>query len=320
MNKWQNNLEATLYSENILDKINAATLDVLLNQGVIFQSQEALAIFEDGGAKVDYSERRVYIDPKLVKKSLHTAPSSFVLGARDPRYDFLINADVCGFTTFGVGFSVIDRETGHHRDSTKRDLVESALLGDYLKTLDIYSHAVTARDCPLRSIDLHEAEAFLNNTTKHCMHLDLGHRSNIIKFIEMAGLLVDGVNNLHERPVVSALTCPQSPLCFPAECCDIIMEFAKVGLPVNILPMAISGQTAPATLAGTLVITNAEVLAGLVLSQLTTPGAPVIYGCSSTTFDFFTSTSPVGSPELGLCSSGAASMAKYYKIPSYVAG
>lgn len=304
----------------MIEKISAASVDILVQQGVVFQAPEALAIFQDNGARVEWENRRVFLTEKIIEKVLKSAPSSFVLKARDPRYDFRMNRRAGGFTTFGVGFSVVDRKTGMLRDSSKKDLCESALISDYLDTVDIYSHAVTARDCPLQSLELHEAEAFLSNTVKHCMHLDLGRKSNIRKFIEMAGLFTDGINNLHKQPIVSALTCPMSPLCFSVDSCDVIIQLARVGLPVNILPMAISGQTAPNTIAGTMVVGNAEFLAGLALAQLTTRGTPVIYGCSNTCFDFPNSCAAVGTPYLGLCSAAAAAMARYYNIPSYVAG
>lgn len=317
---WKNGFHSRLFSDDDMAKISEASKEILKTQGVIFQAPEALAIFQDNGATVDWPSRHVYFTDKLIEKALRAVPSAFVLKGRNACYDYEMKEDNSGFTTFGVGFSVIDRKDGRLRDSTKKDLTETAILSDYLKPLDIYSHAVTARDCPLKSIDLHEAEAFLTNTEKHCMHLDLGRKQNVRKFITMAGLFTDGVNNLYSNPIVSALTCPMSPLCFSVDSCDLIIEFARVGLPVNILPMAISCQTAPATLCGTLVVSNAEFLAGLALAQLTTPGTPVIYGCSSTTFDFANSTAPVGTPQLGLCSAGAAAMARYYGIPSYVAG
>ena len=317
---WRNGIESRLLSREEREKIHAASVDILIHHGIIFNSPEALAIFQDHGAAVDWSSRRVFLTEKILEKALKTAPSSFILKGRDPRTDYMMGDSISGFTTFGVGFSVIDHETGELRNSTKQDLVESAILSDYFPNISIYSHAVTARDCPPRSLDLHEAEAFLTSTVKHCMHLGLGEKRNIRAFIEMAGIVTDGVNDLYKNPIVSALTCSISPLCFPTNCCDLIIEFARVGLPVNILPMAISSHTAPATLGGTLVVSNSEFLAGLALSQLTSPGVPVIYGCSDTGFDFSNNVTPVGSPELGLCSAAAAAMAHHYRIPGYVAG
>ncbi|MEG2639813.1 MAG: trimethylamine methyltransferase family protein, partial [Clostridiales bacterium] len=92
------------------------------------------------------------------------------------------------------------------------------------------------------------------------------------------------------------------------------------GLPVNVLSMAMSGATTPVTIAGTLVVHNAEVLAGVVLSQLANRGAPVIYGSSTTSFDLQQASAPVGSPELGICNAGVAALAQFYQLPSYVAG
>ncbi len=320
MKRQGNEFHGNLLSEENIRAIDRASADILINSGVIFESPEALAIFQDHGAVVDWSAHRVFFTEQIIKKALKTAPSSFVLKARDPRYDYRMGETQSGFTTFGVGFSVVDRHTGELRDSTKKDLIESVILSDYLDHIDIYSHALAARDCPLRSVDLHEGEAFLTNTVKHCMHLDLGEKRNIRRFIEMAGVVGGGVLDLYKNPVVSALTCPMSPLRFSVNSCDLIIEFARVGLPVNILPMAIASQTAPVTLCGTLVVSNSEFLAGLVLSQLTSPGVPVIYGCSNTTFDYINNVTPVGSPELALCSAAAAAMAQFYQIPGYVAG
>jgi trimethylamine--corrinoid protein Co-methyltransferase len=102
--------------------------------------------------------------------------------------------------------------------------------------------------------------------------------------------------------------------------CEIIMAAAQTGTPVNVLAMGMSGGSAPVTLAGTLVGTNAEVLSGIVLNQLTCKGAPVIYGSSTTCMDLRMATAAVGSPELGMISAGVAQLAHYYQLPCFVAG
>jgi trimethylamine---corrinoid protein Co-methyltransferase len=84
--------------------------------------------------------------------------------------------------------------------------------------------------------------------------------------------------------------------------------------------MALAGATTPVTLAGTLVTHNAEVLSAVVLSQLAAKGAPVLYGSSTTLMDLRYSTTPVGAPELGMISAGVANLARYYMLPSFVAG
>ncbi len=89
---------------------------------------------------------------------------------------------------------------------------------------------------------------------------------------------------------------------------------------VNILSMAMSGGSSPVTLAGTLVNHNAEVLSGVVLSQMTRRGSKVVYGSSTTAMDLRFATASVGSPECAMIGAAVAKMAQYYKLPSFIAG
>jgi trimethylamine--corrinoid protein Co-methyltransferase len=84
--------------------------------------------------------------------------------------------------------------------------------------------------------------------------------------------------------------------------------------------MAMSGASAPVSLAGTLVTHNAEVLSGLCLAQLVNPGTPVVYGSSTTAMNLKTATATVGSPELALINAAVAALARWYLLPSWVAG
>ncbi len=104
------------------------------------------------------------------------------------------------------------------------------------------------------------------------------------------------------------------------ECCEVIIESARLGIVCNVLSMALSGATAPVTSAGTLIVHNAEVLGGITLSQLASKGAPVIYGSSTTMFDLKCVSSPVGTPEMAVLSAAVAKLAQYYNLPSYVSG
>ena len=98
------------------------------------------------------------------------------------------------------------------------------------------------------------------------------------------------------------------------------MTSAKRGVVVNVLSMAMSGASAPVNLAGTLVTHNAEVLSGITLAQAVRPGAPVVYGSSTTAMNLKTATATVGSPELALINAAVAALARRYLLPSWVAG
>jgi trimethylamine--corrinoid protein Co-methyltransferase len=140
------------------------------------------------------------------------------------------------------------------------------------------------------------------------------------RIAQMAAAVQGGAAKLRERPLVTFVTCPVSPLKLIRDCCEIIMGAARQGLAVNVLSMAMAGGSSPVTLAGTLVTHNAEVLSGITLNQLTKKGSPVVYGSSTTAMDLRFAAASVGSPELGLIGAAVAQLARFYLLPSWVAG
>jgi trimethylamine--corrinoid protein Co-methyltransferase len=171
----------------------------------------------------------------------------------------------------------------------------------------------------METVQLHNAEAWLPNTSKHGF-MGPGNAYLMQKITQMAAAISGGMDKLKERPIISFITCPVSPLQLVPETCEIIMEGARSGMTVNILSMAMAGGSSPVTLAGTLVDHNAEVLGGIVLSQLTSKGAKVIYGSSTTAMDLRLAAATVGSPECAVINAAVAQMATYYLLPSWVAG
>lgn len=135
----------------------------------------------------------------------------------------------------------------------------------------------------------------------------------------MAAACAGGMDKFRERPIVTAFVCPTSPLTLVQNCCDVIVECARGGVGLAIIPMALSGATAPVTLAGTIVQHNAEVLGALILAQLTRRGTPHLPSCS-TIMDLRFTTTAVGAPEYGIISAGLARLARYYRLPSWVGG
>jgi trimethylamine--corrinoid protein Co-methyltransferase len=190
---------------------------------------------------------------------------------------------------------------------------------DYLDEVDFCEKALGAHDVDQNTAPLHNAEAILPNTTKHCA-FGPGNGKLLKKIIRMAAAITGGEDKLRERPIVSFTTCPVSPLKLISECCEIIIESARSGMACNILSMAMAGGTSPVTLAGTLVTHNAELLGGITLHQLAGRGAPVIYGSSSTAMDLRLGTASIGTPEAALLSGAVVRMARHYKVPSYVGG
>lgn len=301
------------------EDIHLATLEVLQKTGLYVEDREAVEIFDGGGARVDPKRGIVKIPPHLVEDAIRSAPPKLVLAGRDPAHDIVLEGGRVAFTNFGEGIKVVDPYTGELRETTKQDVADSARMVDALSDVDVYERAIGAHDVPQEVGQLHNAEAWLPNTTKHgFMGPFDGYQLG--KIVEMASAVAGGGDRLRERPIISFITCPVSPLQLARDTCEIIMASAREGIAVNILSMAMAGASAPVTLAGTLVTHNAEVLGGLVLNQLTSRGAPVIYGSSTTAMDMWRTTASVGSPECAMISAAVAQMARYYLLPSFVAG
>ncbi len=309
-----------LFTDAELAELHRTTLDVLENAGIVAMNDEAQEIFYSHGCSVDQKTNMVKIPPYLVEEAIRSAPSRLLLAARNPRYDTILESNRVANTSFGVGIKILDIETAKVRESTNKDLAESAILADAADSLDVFTQTMTPRDVPSEIEDLTAAETALINCSKHFHHVDLLSAESVRGLFEMGTAIAGGAEQMRKRPICSTIIAPVSPMQLSPECCEVIIESARLGLPCNVISMALSGGTAPVTNAGTLLVHNAEVLGGITLSQLTRKGAPVIYGSSTTMFDLMCVTSPVGAPELGIISAAVAKLAQYYNLPSYVAG
>lgn len=306
-------------TEDELEQIHAATLDIMQTTGLLVDHDEALKIFEKGGCWVNKKTQVVRFPNHLVNEAITKSPSHILLAGRDPENDFMMGGRDVGFGPFGTGALTVDLETQEIRESTLEDVANMAILCDALENVDVFIPPVSAEDMPADSYDVHGAAACFSNTTKH-LATDCESGERCEKIIDMAAAIAGGRDELKYRPIVSFGVCPTSPLQLMGECCDVIIASAKNWIPINVLSMAMSGGTAPIPLAGTLITHNAEVLGGIVLAQLTNQGTPVIYGSSTTTFDMRHATAVVGAPEMGMISAAVAEMSHYYKIPCYVGG
>lgn len=312
-------LSLDVFTEDDLVDIHAATLEVLGDAGVFVEDAEARAVFAAGGCGVDEESGVVRIPAYVVEAAVRSAPSTVLLAGRDPANDFLMGPGRIGFTNFGEGIKVVDVETGDVREPTKQDVADSARVVDALPEVDVYERAIGAHEVPQEVLQLHNAEVAFANTSKH-IFMGPGDGELLRRIVDMGAAVAGGMSAFARRPLISFITCPVSPLKLVRDTCEIIMGAARTGTAVNVLSMAMAGGSSPVTLAGTMVTHNAEVLGGIVLAQLAEKGCPVIYGSSTTAFDLQRATASVGTPELSLISAAVPAMARYYMLPSYVAG
>jgi trimethylamine--corrinoid protein Co-methyltransferase len=259
-----------------LDKLQEATLDILETVGVKFPSEKALTVLDGQGARVDKATQIVRFPRELVFKALKTVPRYFKLGARVPEYDLQLQDGTTYFTTDGCGVRVIDLDTGEERASRKADVAMMAHVIDALPAIAFYWPMVSAQDYGRTAI-LHEIDASWNNTVKHVQSETIMGERECEFAVEMATVIAGDKEKLRKRPPLSLVVCTIAPLVQDHAGIEGAMVMAEAGIPVGFLAMPTLGTTAPATLAGALAMADAEIISACVLMQLIAPGAPVFH-------------------------------------------
>lgn len=265
-----------MLSPQQITSLQNSTLNLLENVGIHVPSNRALALFADHGALVDFDRQIVRIPPHLVEKALSSAPRSFVLAGREPRFDLQLDGEKSYICTAGTGVNVMDHAAGHLRASTKTDLECITRVVDALPMISFMWSTVTSQDYG-RTAPLHDCHAMLTNTLKHV-------RGGTTVFPELAGYIVEmakvvagGEEQLKKRPPINANICTIAPLSHDKHGIECALTYAEAGIPVSFMAMTTMFSTAPATPLGALAIGDAEVVSGMVLLQLAYPGTPVFH-------------------------------------------
>ena len=120
-------LRLQVFTDDELDEIHLATLEVLEKTGLFIGDDEALDVFDGGGAIVDRKNKIVKIPPYIVEDAIRSAPSKLYLAGRSPKNDYIMESNRVGFTNFGEGVFIVDPYTGELRETTKADVADSAL-------------------------------------------------------------------------------------------------------------------------------------------------------------------------------------------------
>jgi trimethylamine--corrinoid protein Co-methyltransferase len=308
-------LRLEVLSDVDVERLHAATLAVIATTGVRFPSTRALDIWEEHGADVDRETKIVRAPGQLIEDALAQAPPAYTLAARDPALDLPLDGNHVYVGTDGCGVEVIDLYSGARRRSRLQDVADIARVADALPAIAFHWVAVSAQDRPPQSRGLHELRAIWNNSTKHVQTESVYSPAEARAAVAMATAVAGDATRLRARPVLSIMQCTAPPLGQDGGSLDAALIAAEAGLPVGFMTMTSSGSTAPITLAGNLVVGNAEVISALALIQLAYPGAPVFYAAAQTAMDLHSGAYTGGGPEDFLFGTATNALADYYDIP-----
>ncbi len=302
-------------STHLIEQIISEAKQILSKLGITIENDKILSMLSDNGAKVDFTNHQVLFSNQLIDKCLKTVPDSFKL------YDVNGNMtnDFCGynvhFTPGSSALNILDYKTNKNRKPITKDYI------DYTKVTSGLNHIASQSTAFIPS-DVHE-----NISDSYRLFLSLLYCEKpvvtgtfILESFELMKnfqVVVRGsVEALKEKPLTIFSCCPTSPLKWCSISSQNIVDCANYMIPIEIVSMPLSGFIAPVTLTGSLIEHTVETLSGIVISQLTNPGAPILYGGSPAIFDIRYETTPLGAIETMMTDCAYNEIGKYLGIPT----
>lgn len=310
----ESNLKFRVLSDQQIAAIHQATLKVLDETGVKVLHPEAMQLLKQAGARVEGDI--AHIPSKLVDDVLKTAPKSVPIYSRDGSPGIVLEKGKAWFGTGSDCPNIMDSRTGKRRRSTRQDVADAAVVCDALPNMEFLMSLCLVQDVAPQWHDVHQFEAMIRNTTKPIV-FTAHDRRGMEYIIRIAEAAAGGVENFKQHPSICLYAEPISPLEHVPVAVGKMLLAAERRIPVVYTPCPMAGATAPVTMAGALVVGNAEVLSGLVIHQLKQPGAPFIGGGVFTILDMGTANISYGAPELHLLCSAYTDLAHYYGFPMF---
>jgi len=284
--------------------------------GLVVDEPEALELLRSAGAKVDGT--LVRIPASLVDAALDTAPRSVALYDRNGR-----EAIRCeGYNTyFGTGSDCMycfDHRTNERRRAILSDVVDAVRVAEACTNIDFVMSLFTPNDVAESVRDRYQMEAMLTYTVKPLAYVTFNDVDAHLDAIAMAEAVAGGSRALRERPTIVCYKNTLFPLVHNREAVRTLLDLAERSLPCIYSPVSTAGTVAPMTVAGSTVVVNAGVLAGLVMSQLKREGAPYIaIGWAGEAMDMRTMVDVYSWPHHRAV---YASLLHYYDLPMWTLG
>jgi len=302
-------------SEQEVQAIHNASLDILQQCGVRILNRRMLAFLKDRGLAVEEEARTVAFPRACIEDALSHVPAQFEVFNRDGQFTFVLGDRKPKIAAGHNAVFWVDSQTGKRRESTVADVELFTRICDQLECIDVVGVPVMPQDIPdPRATLLYAVRAVIENTTKP-IYFSTDNTEINNRCIEMLRAAFQG--DLQSQVYGISQLSSTSPLYWEEGVLEAVMDTVPAGVPIAILPEPIAGISSPYTLAGLLTMCNAECLSGLAMIQMLRPHAKVMYANSWTTCDMRTGAALVGSTETTVCRIAAAQLAHFYKVPSH---
>jgi len=308
---------ASVLGDDEIRKVHEKSMEILSRIGVVVPHEDMLRRLAAAGAEVDEKSRRVRMGEEMVMKAVAAAGKSFTLYGRDTAKTAVFGAGRRNYNCVAGEASWIDRPGGPRRYARLEDAAAAARFADALPHINIAGAMSDPQELPVEVRPVAVLAELIRNTTKPVTFWY--HDRAAARFINEILIALRGDEKRAARmPLCYPFLEPISPLRFPFNGVDLLYETARLDLPVPVGPMAQMGLSAPGTVAGTLAQENAEVLAGIVITQMVKPGLPVCYGGICHAFDMRTTQLIFAGPEQAIFGVAMTQMGRHYGLPVYI--
>lgn len=293
-------------------EIAAAAFRILGRTGCVIQNEEARQLLKDAGCTVD--GEKVWIPEHLIRWAVNAAPKSITLYNRDGDPAVKLEPHESNFGPVTSTCDIVDVRTGERRETVKKDLQEAAILIDSLENIGWCTDCVTLNDVDDAYDDIEEVHTLLEYSHKPFWYYAKSLSSLKVE-LEMFSAVAGGDDAFRRKPFTVNLICPLDALRHSDNGMAQIMACAKAGAPVVYIPGTEFGLTAPATMAGCIAAGIADLLPGVVVSQLACKGAPFIAACFRNNVDFSTMKLNHSRPEMIAANCATADVWRYLGLP-----
>jgi trimethylamine--corrinoid protein Co-methyltransferase len=306
-----------ILSDGELRDIHEASIRILSETGVLVPDPEVFALLLGAGAKGQSAHPIARLPESLVMDLVRRAGHRYTLHGRDPQREVRYGDGGLTLLSTPGQRAWVDERTGRLRPATVADARKAIRLGDALPHVSIVGAMAQPAELNDQHLDVVLTAELVKGTTKPTRAW-VRNRRAAAGVLEVYRALAGGAAALAQRPMAEGFLTVISPLQFPRDGLEVVREFVQAGQPVCVASMPMTAATAPATLAGTLALANAEVLAGIVITQLLKPGTPILYGGVPHVMDLRSGHCSFGSPEQALMAVAMTQIGHFYRFPVYI--
>ncbi len=304
----------SVFSDDWVAAIHQTALRVLEELGLRILLPEARRRFREAGALVDEDSMMVRIGRDIVEAALAGAPRAFTVRGGVRERDVPLEL---GLLTFQVGAgspNATDIVRGR-RPSTLGDLENLVRITQHCDALQMLSMGVEAQDLPthVRHYGVLRAELTLSDKVPYAFARSRLQARDCHEMIRI--VRGESEDEFRAAPFCMTVINTNSPRQLDIPMAQGIIDFAEAGQPSIITPFCLMGAMAPVTVAGALTLDHAEALAGIALSQMVRPGAPVCYGAFASNVDMKSGAPAFGTPEEVKANLGAGQLARLIGLP-----